>query len=322
MIKKIILWALLSTMMFGADSSRAVKVFALMNPGDDKAKFDHYAAMSEVDGLAVRLVWGQIEPSEGRYDWNLLDAAISSVQKKNKTMTIHIGVSMGAVPQWLMQRHPDTYEFQTPFRNGIDVLPWDNQLISGYERLIFAVAKHLKEKKYDTVTAVSVGAPISEMSIPTCQNGWVGRYHYDKETYLKTWQRTILATATAFPHSTLFVSAPVRTICRPDNDGALFYAEVMDYASKVHRTPAIFVADLTAKGSQRFSNLSANVQKNYPLGMQTIWSSKDDPQGRMKGSVAEALDEGLKNTAFYFEIYQKDLEDQIVLKAIRAVKLR
>jgi hypothetical protein len=38
--------------------------------------------------------------------------------------------------------------------------------------------------------------------------------------------------------------------------------------------------------------------------------------------VAEALDEGLKNTAFYFEIYQKDLEDQIVLKAIRAVKLR
>ena len=82
-------------------TATAPEVFARMDPGDDGIVFDSFAALDTVDGLALRLLWRQVEPENGSYDWTPLDAALDIVRARGKKLTVHIGVFAGAWPQWL-----------------------------------------------------------------------------------------------------------------------------------------------------------------------------------------------------------------------------
>ena len=285
--------------------------YALMDPGATTAALQQFAALPSVDGLAFRVLWSQLEPAAGAYDWTALDTAFAVVRQQGKMMTIHVGPTSVGLPGWLGPLGMASYTYTDPHGTHTDPVPWDDVYLSNYRTFVAALGAHIQATgNMNLVAAVSDPLPETEMSIPGCQDGRLaGSVPYDRGQYLAAWQSTISAYANAFPGIRLFVSAPLSFICLNDgNDGRMFYSDVMGYARSVTSHAAVFAADLNALGSQRLRQLGA-LAGQATIGLQTIWSYSDDPSNRMQGSLADAVCQGWNAGARYVEIYQADLSN-------------
>ncbi len=289
-------------------SSITGQVFALLDPGESSSSMNQYAARSNVDGLAYRALWKAIEPTQGVYNWTSLDAAISAVVAQNKYLTVHIGASGGAWPQWVQTAGAQTYTYTGPQGSVTDLVPWDAIYSARFSNFVSALANHLQSSgAMARIRAVSVGAPVSEMSLAGCFNGSMGGLAYSRTSYLQAWKDSVAAYASVFTSTPLFVSAPVNMICAPDGDGKNFYTELMNYAISINGHAAIFAADLNALGSSRMAQVDSSIGTQLTTNFQMIWSANPDPQNRMQGSLQNAVCKGLGYGAIYFEIYKSDI---------------
>lgn len=285
------------------------EVFALADPGDTGTVIQGYLAKPEVDGVAWRTTWKLVEPTDGAYDWSRLDAALGAAATANKRITIHIGVSGGAWPAWLTTAGAFTYSGTSPVVGAItDPVPWDSMFLSRYNRLMQQLASHLSSRgQTGLVRAVSVGGPVSEMSLAACDTGVLGSgttsVVYSRSSYLAAWKTTADAVLAAFPGTPVVVSAPVAQICRPDNNGSAFYTDLMTQLPNA----AIFAADLNALGSQRYAQVASPL-RNRALLFQTISAKAGDTANRMAGTLSSAVCAGRAAGSRYFEIYKADLD--------------
>lgn len=286
-------------------------VFALADPGDGAAVYQAYLAKPEVTGIAWRALWSSVEPSDGSWDWSRLGAALDATAAAGKQITIHIGASGGAAPAWLRTAGAATYSGSNLQGDAVtDPVPWDGVYVDRYVRLMQQLASHLSARgQSGLVRAVSVGGPVSEMSLVACANGVLGEgsgaVTYSRSAYLAAWQRTTGAVLAAFPSTSVVVSAPVSQICRPDNDGGPFYTDLMSESAAA----SVFVADLNALGSQRHAQVTGTI-RSRPLFFQTIWSSTNDPTNRMRGTLSDAVCAGRALGSRYFELYKSDLDSR------------
>lgn len=268
-----------------------------------------YLAKPEVDGVAWRATWSSVEPGDGTYDWSRLDAALNAAATANKHLTIHIGVSGGAWPGWLTAAGARTYS-GTGIQGGAitDPVPWDSVFLDRYDRLMQQLASHISGRgQTGLVRTVSVGAPVSEMSLVACDTGMLGSgataVVYSRSSYLSAWTTAVNATLTAFPGTPVVVSAPVAQICRPDSDGSAFYTDLMSQLPNA----AIFAADLNALGSQRYAQVASPLRSRALL-FQTISAKTGDAANRMQGTLSSAVCAGRAAGSRYFEIYKGDLD--------------
>jgi len=292
-------------------------VYALTDPGESAASMSQLAALPAVDGLAYRARWRDLEPTEGRYDWTSLDAAFDAL--RGKRMTIHIGASGGAWPDWLARAGAATYSYAGPLGQVTDPLPWDPVFLSRYDNFVAALAAHIRGRgNMGALNAISVGAPVSEMSLVGCRNNLLGGVAYNRGSYLSAWAAAIGSHRDRFGAATILVSAPVGVICQPDNDGSAFYSAVMTGARAAGGNVAIFAADLNAQGSSRVGQLDASLRRQFGINLQTIWSASNDPNNRMAGSLQDAVCQGLRLGAGYFELYKSDLSsaDPAIRRAV------
>ena len=81
---------------------------------------------------------------------------------------------------------------------------------------------------------------------------------------------------------------------------------------------------MMARAIDRFGavELLVNNARTVPLGLQTIWSSTDDPNNRMRGSLHDALERGLSMGASYFEIYAVDVLNPALQRDLASLKQR
>lgn len=292
----------------GSRADGGSEVFALLDPFDDAARVRTYLQRAEVAGVAWRGLWKQVEPSDGTWDWSRLDTALDEAADAGKRVTIHLGSSGGGWPTWLTTAGVATYAGTTPLGPVTDPVPWDATYLARYSRLMQTLATHLTARNATArVRAVSVGAPVSEMSLVGCTQGVLGTsptsVAYDRARYLGAWSTAAQAVMTAFPANEVVVSAPVPVICRPDSDGAAFFRDLMTPLARA----SIFAADLKASGSQRAGQIDATL-RGRPLLFQTIWSSTNDPTNRLEGTLSSAVCSGLALGARYFELYKADLD--------------
>jgi len=303
------------------------KVFALLDPGESTSSATEYAALDSVDGLAFRAAWSRMEPTANTYDWASLDAITDVVRQADKKLTIHV---ISDAPAWLTGLGMQSYSYNHPlFGSGSAPIPWDATFLDRNAKFMAALAAHvLARGDADLIEVVSVGAPVSEMSLLYCQNGLLGNsLSYDRSSYLESWKNSISAydsafSDAAFDNMQLVFSAPVSQICRPDADGLAFYTELMESILPTTPRAGVFMADLNALGSSRLNQVGEGILAQVPLYFQTIWSYSNDPSDRFKGPLMDAVCFGRNAGARYFEIYKADLlsTDLAVQSAIAAVR--
>ena len=302
------------------------KVYALLDPGEPTASISQFASMASVDGLVYRAVWSKLESTPGSFDWSTLDTAADITRAAGKRLTVHIFADL---PGWLPGLGAQTYSYTSPIRSGTAAVPWDSTYLRRHGDFMTALAAHvLLRGDADVLSVVSVGAPVSEMTLVGCQNGMLGNtIAYDRSKYLGAWETSVASHRYAFSNGafslvTLVVSAPVSEICRPDGDGTAFYAELMNRIQPIAPGTGMFFADLNALGSARLAQVSAGTLSQSKLYFQTIWSYTDDPTNRFKGPLRDGICHGWRAGSRYFEIYKPDLlnTDPAVVSAIAAAR--
>lgn len=305
-----------------AQSKANPELFALMDPRDGKADFERFLSMKNVDGIAVRMGWKDLEPQDNQYNWSALDTAFASAKQHGKKLTLHIAASpLGATPQWIYDQGGKSYAFTHRFngRKSTEPLPWDRTYLLKWGEFLGALSTHIRENgQLETLAYISSAVPVTEMSLIGCRQGNLQGYTYKRESYLKAWQYALAALNKHFPEKSKLVSAPVNQICMPDNDGRAFFKDVLSSAPKDF---IVFAADLNALGSNRLNNLGNDIQ-NRAIGMQFIWSYTDDPKNRFKGSLQSGVCKGTQTYgAQYFEFYKQDLlnPDSAVQSVISAL---
>lgn len=290
------------------------RFFALLNPGQDARGL---AGEEGISGLAWRGAWRFIESRDDAFDWSSLDQTLKEARSEGKPVAIHVGVSKGALPTWLVGK-VETYELKirSSSRSTLEVVPWDRVFLEEYGEMIDSLGQHLEAGGWrEDVEMVSVGGPVSEMSLLGCMfsrdgsirtNGKLGDIPYQRDAYLSAWKYAVAMHAAALGDIPMAISAPRETICWPDKDGAAFFDDVMSWAMGMNDDVRLFAADLTAIGSDRFDVGHRALRTGEGVAFQTIWSVNEDPRGRMKGSFGSTVCAAVARGADYMEVYQAD----------------
>ncbi|MDO8413406.1 MAG: beta-galactosidase [Gallionellaceae bacterium] len=308
----------------GKTTAPRTTVLALMNNLD----YGTMLAMSTVDGIAVRIAWKILEPAQDNYNWTIIDSAVAAASVTGKKVTLHIFPTGTGTPSWLYSSQPaaSSYTYTSPATGAsvTDPVPWDNVYLTQWSNLIAAIADHLTTSGMMTyIQAISVTAPVLEMSIVGCSDGRLTpALAYSRTDYLAAWQTTISAVQQAFPASNKFLPVPVDSICKADFDGPAFYKELLDYALQLDPTGfSSFATDLNAQGSWRMNGILSDISR-APVALQFIWSASNDPYYRMAGTLIDAICSGLNTYGgSYFEVYQDDLSSTVsaTQQAIEAI---
>lgn len=294
-----------------AQPSPQAQAFALDNGVDNAA----------MDGVAIRLAWSRLEPTEGSYSFTQLDDTLSKVAAARKAATLHVfgAVAQAATPGWLKTAGAQFYT-----ANGrTDPIPWDPVYLAKWAAFLPKLAEHLTQAgTLALVTRISITVPVPEMNLFSCQRGLLdsSTIAFDRAKYLAAWKQMIDVYQSAFPTTTKLLSAPQNGICLNDGDTKFFH-EVMDYAlSKDGKGFGMFAADLSALGSARIQPYT-DLSSRASISFQPVAAFSNDPNNWVKGTLLSLYCAGLKLGGTYFEVYSADLNnpDPAVQQAIGAI---
>lgn len=284
---------------------------------------------SYVDGMALQIGWREVEPTQGSYDWHRVDQFVQEASSRNKRVTLHL-LPLHP-PEWVYSAGAEKYCFTMPARGDFmpgrercEMLPWDSVFLDRWSRLVAEFGKHYNSNP--AVLAVSVTAPAPEMVLP----GAIPRTpafadmerRYKKDVYLSAWKKMIDAYQNAFPGKIKFVAPGIVLFDEYFADDVISYAQGR-FGEKLW----LFNAGLRANGVPQKSMGSGHIAallevsgRKGKLGLQTIWSATEDPNNRMLGSLADALAQGLKMGAGYFEVYAVDIQNSALQSSLTEFK--
>lgn len=286
-----------------------VLVFAFANERRDAAACARLLADPRIDGIVAGDSWDRLEAVRGSHDWSRIDAALTEARRAGKQATLHLFPAyFGRPPAWLRGSGAAFFRAALPGGRAVEApVPWDGVFLDHWSALISALAAHLDATGLlPAVHAISVAAPVPEMTMAWCRDGRLGDVVYDRAAYLAAWKRMVGVYHRALPGVVKLVCAPHEGHIAFQDGDAAFFREVMAEARPLGRF-SVFATDLTAQGSRRCAAYAAEIAW-AGLGVQTIWSASRDPQGRMRGTLAEAFARGRDLGAGYVEVYQDDVE--------------
>jgi hypothetical protein len=221
-------------------------------------------------------------------------------------------------PEWLFAAGAEEFKFvmavhDSPYRGRElrEVIPWDPVFLDRWSALTAALGQ--RYAKDAAVLAVSVTAPAPEMvlpgAVPRSPAFQQMRQRYDKQVYLRAWKRMIDVYQQAFPDKPKLLVPGIVLLDEHFADEVVAYARGR-FGERLWLFNTGLRADdvpQASMGSGHIAELLQTQARPGRLALQTIWSATDDPNGRMRGSLRQALERGLAMGGRYFEVYAVDV---------------
>ena len=287
-------------------------------------------------GVSLRTTWRKVEPKEGQWDWDNLDAAITVARSARKKVMIRV-LAGTHTPEWVYARGARRFDFvqRNPNRSRTDEpsylpIPWDETYLRYWARLVRQLGKRYGNDP--AIVLVHIAGPTrssAEMHLPKSrldQDQWK-QVGYTPKRLIAAWKQVMDVYAEAFPKQSLAVN-----ISRPIYDDGVVEG-VLDYGLEKYG------ARFCIQGNW----LSAHTQDTFPyyklirqhaaktrIGFQMLgaasWNDSPHPKqqragGRM-GDLDIAIQKGLAAGADYFEIYQKDIQNPVYRNILRELAER
>jgi hypothetical protein len=134
-----------------------------------------------VDGVAVVVGWGDVEPAIGEYDWTVLDQWIGQVVALGKKIDLVV-LAGSNTPLWLFQPPPagagatelsftvSPHQGETGFCDTDNIAaPWDPAFLAQWDAMLANLSAHLKSAGTYTITLVrltGVNRTSEELHLP------------------------------------------------------------------------------------------------------------------------------------------------------------
>jgi hypothetical protein len=290
-------------------------------------------------GVDVGDQWGDIEGTEGVYDWSAIDSQLVKAEAHGKKVLLRI-VSGGVhVPDWLLA-NPDvhTFRFIDP-NSGLEVtMPvfWDPIFLAKKIALIQAAGAHFAaHSSIQVVTCSFANAITGDWNIPDAPADIVNwrAAGYTTELMVNAGQMVIDATMAAFPNQNVALS--IGSVAGDlDPTPAYLSRTVVDYATTTHGR---FITEKNSLAATTvdppFDTSLGNWQvlfDQYPhVAAQMLWAVSGDTTYQMNGGIPgneqtillNAITIGAHYGTQYQEIYKADLEDPAMSSVIDAANI-
>jgi hypothetical protein len=296
---------------------------------------------SRIVGLDLGGLWGDIEGTEGVYDWSSIDSELAKAEAHGKKVLLGI-VSGGInVPDWLLTDYPDIQTF-----TFIDTNPnhstygqpltipvfWDPFFLAKKIALIQAAGTHFAAHSSIAVVGCTfANATTADWAIPDSPAdiaNWRAA-GYTTELMVNAGEMTIDATMAAFPNQN--VTMPIARGAGDLDPTPDYLSETLvDYATTTYGrfvTAKYSLAATTLDPSivtSSLFNLQVLFDQCPNVALQMLWKVSGDNTYRMNGGrsgnrqtiLLNAVTIGAHYGTQYQEIYEADLEDPTLSSVI------
>ncbi len=324
---------------------RARGVFALDTPGG--AISDQVLSNPNVDGIALLFLWNRIEPEEGRFKWESIDAQIKRVRESGKLYSL--GVTPGInTPDWVYQTGARSFNFrwdkpwgQAPCSLARFPVPWDAVYLSKWRAFIRALGtRYAHDPRLVLLKIQGVNAQTPEFLLPHDRPGngnasrlvnctpsdevaeWL-QVGYRPAKITQAWEISAMAFGNSFPEQELAIETGPWGMPPINDSGHL----IPNRATDVELPIAIISTGKRALDG-RFVVQNDGLKATWgwpqlqqlaspePVAFQMAWKVTDDPACRMNNFVRpcdpremlkDSINRGIAAGAAYLEIYQADL---------------
>lgn len=280
------------------------------------------AALPFVDGTLVRVVWADLEPSPGVFDWTLLDDELARAAENATSVALGVICAATGEPDWLYQSDGGmaaaaSFEFYfhcNPDLEPCDAermpLPWDVRFLAEWTEFIAALGQRYGDHPQITlIHMTNASANGFEMQLPFTPvdvQAW-NAAGYSAALHIASWETVIDAFAAAFPNKPLDVDVhPVL--------GSDAVAEaVAEYASiSIGSRFGVFSAWWTQNNADNvYPGMYEMLLGSASSTFATVQFARSEVQHGAAsfgtGGVAGALDRVIEDGIGYAEIWNADL---------------
>jgi hypothetical protein len=287
-----------------------------------------------IAGLDIGDKWGDIEPTEGVYDWSSLDFPLAQAEAHGKKVVLAIASGGINIPDWLLANYPDIKTFSfidtNPYHSTYGetlTIPvfWDPIFLAKKIALIQAAgARYAANPNIVVVDCAFANATTIDWNVPDAPEdiaNWLAA-GYTTELMVGTGETIIDITMAAFPNQNINMSiGRVTGNLDPTED---YLAEtVVNYATTTYGrfitqkdSLSATTADPAVSTSQLF-NWQILFDQCPTVAGQMLWKVTGDSTYRMNGGIPgdpatmllNAVTIGSHYGMQYQEIYLVDLEN-------------
>jgi PKD repeat protein len=296
-----------------------------------------------VSGLAVRVTWNFLEPSEGTYNWSYLDGVISSAASAGKKVSLSVAAGV-STPNWVYAAGAQAFSFidsSAPATQTIPV-PWDPVFLSEWQTLITQLgARYATNPAVMRVKLTGVNYNTAETMLPistgvSASNGtttWTTTNDvadwqaigYTRAKVEGAWQTIANTFAQAFPSQQLAVELVENHFPPIDSNGNLIVnsqgadtqvvGDLINFGMSHYGGQ--FVAQSDGLSDTWIDTSVSGVAAQVTTGYQMLWFVTGDTTYKMNGgtpisaatALQNAVNSGLANHAHFLEIYSADINN-------------
>ncbi len=261
---------------------------------------------ANVDGMRLRPYWSDIQPIRGTYDWTAVDVILNLAAQHGKSIGLSVSAGVNC-PKWVYDDGAIKYKLKDGSKLSMSI-PWDTGFLESWIPLIQAMgARYDSNPNLRYIVISGLGQHIETYLSKTAADDAALEALGGQAAWVAGAQQIIAAYADAFPTTPFFITAG-KPFFSPDSMSTL--QQVIDWAVATYPGRfGIMNATLSATSSTGYyPNLAISTyQDTQPVGFQMLCSSILDPV-RLKGTLDQALGQGVGLGANYVEVYQSDAD--------------
>lgn len=293
-----------------------------------------------IDGVALRVSWKNLEPSDGVFNWSFLDGQVAAAAAAGKKVNLAVMTGVAA-PAWVYADGARSFTFVTansPASNTIP-LPWDPVYLTKWRQFVTAFgARYNSNPAVAFVKVTGISALTEEALLPTATGSTTtqGSQAWRTTNDVANWKaagytRTVIENAwrsiadsfsQAFPAKRIDLTIVPSGLPPIDAKGNI----IPNNSGDPQATTDLINQGIAAYASQfmvQNNGLSANwisadvtaASGRVATGYQMLWFVSNDPTYRMNGgkpvagmsALQSAINKGLSGGAQFLEVYQADV---------------
>ncbi len=314
-------------------------VFALGTPNTpiEPAVLDN----PNVDGLALRYFWANLESSDGEFNWSVIDHDVAQAAAHRKAVSLSVTTGTHT-PDWVFAAGAARRSFapnlapwaRRPCRSVPLPIPWDPIYMSKWLGFVRAFGQRYGSNPTVVRVIVSgINAQTVETSLPhgsprRCPGmdnitTWQ-QAGYTRAKLESTWETIADTFARSFPTQQLVLGLVQKGGLPPiDDSGHRILGAAEDIKGMedlislgVRRYGRRFVVENAGLSTFWDWERAGDITRRAKLGLQMLWAASGDPRCRMNHFMTpcdpyqvlkESVNRGIRARASFLEIYVPDL---------------
>ncbi len=296
---------------------------------------DQTYANPNIAGLTFRTSWADIEPAQGNFVWDKLNAVFDKAEKNGKWVELVL-IPGFATPAWALQG-VKTDSFSVIYgpgkgENMVLPLPWDQTYLGRWFAFLKAVSARYQDRpSFIKIAADGPTSVTAEMSLPNAPADlctWV-KDGYTSDKLIGAWKQVFASYAQIFPRQyfslALYPPLPIvsTTRCKNGNPSGIDHNESQRVTAAIiglgaDNYPNRFVLQengMTAAKDNTATSGAYDVVKSYGgkvvIGYQLVTSAIQHPadMGDADGATAlqKSLQRGVDAKAQFLEVWEPDV---------------